>query len=88
MVKGVYRRVVVVRPEDGTAFEQAIFIVKDGGGQDVMREACQVAERYLRQSGPMTKKWKRRYTLNQLILAATGGAGLVAFVWFCTMLVL
>ena len=29
MVKGISRRVVVVRPESGGPFEQAIFLVRD-----------------------------------------------------------
>ena len=49
MVKGISRRVVVVRPEHSKVFEEAIFIVRDGGGPpcDALREACRVAERYL-----------------------------------------
>lgn len=85
MVKGVSRRVVVVRPEEGASFEQAIFIVKDGSGQDVMREACAVAERYLRQSGTITRRWHRRFTLGQMFLSACAGAGAVGLIWLCTL---
>ena len=48
MVKGISKRVVVVQPEDSAVFEQAIFIVRDGERQDVLKEAREVAERYLR----------------------------------------
>lgn len=88
MVKGVSRRVVVVKPDNGTAFEQTIFIVRDGCGQDVMREACAVAEHYARQNGSLTRKWKRRYTLRHLILSAFGGAAAVGCAWLFTGLFL
>lgn len=47
MVKGISRRVVVVRPESGGPFEQAIFLVRDAAGLargDAVREACRIAE--------------------------------------------
>jgi len=49
MVKGVSRRVVVVRPDTQDIFEQAIFLIRDYNvsHNDVVREACRVAERYL-----------------------------------------
>lgn len=41
MVKGISRRVVVVRPESGGPFEQAIFLVRDPAFPrgDAVREA-------------------------------------------------
>ncbi len=39
MVKGISKRVVVVQPDDSAVFEQAIFIVRDGGRQDIIKEA-------------------------------------------------
>lgn len=56
MVKGVSKRVVVVRSPDPKLFEQAIFIVREdaltGGvtAEDVVREARQVAGRYVRRN--------------------------------------
>ena len=51
MVKGMNRRVVVVKSPDQKVFEQAIFIVKDQGGADaganILQEAEQVANEYL-----------------------------------------
>ena len=46
MVKGISRRVVVVRPESGGPFEQAIFLVRDPAFPrgDAVREACRIAE--------------------------------------------
>ena len=42
MVKGISRRVVVVRPESGGPFEQAIFLVRDPAFPrgDAVREGC------------------------------------------------
>ena len=52
MVKGISRRVVVVRPPDPSVFEEAIFVVRENRNapRDVLREACAVAETYLRRS--------------------------------------
>ena len=49
MVKGVSRRVVVVRPDECGLFEQAIFLVRDYSAprSDVVREACRIANSYL-----------------------------------------
>lgn len=46
MVKGISRRVVVVWPESGGPFEQAIFLVRDPAFPrgDAVREACRIAE--------------------------------------------
>lgn len=82
MVKGISRRVVVVRPEHSKVFEEAIFVVRDGGGPpcDALREACRVAERYLA-AHPRRARPRRLYTLPQLVLSALGGGGLVGAVW-------
>lgn len=57
MVKGVSRRVIVVKSPDPKLFEQAIFIVKEeamlGGGvtaDKVLSEARRVANRYVRKN--------------------------------------
>ena len=49
MVKGVSRRVVVVRPDECGLFEQAIFLVRDYSAprSGVVREACRIANSYL-----------------------------------------
>ena len=87
MVKGISRRIVVVRPENDRVFEQAIFIVRDGDQrrQDVLKEACAVAEHYLKSTVRYSPR--RRYTLAQLFCAGLTGAGLVGGVWIAaTML--
>ena len=61
MVKGISRRVVVVRPESGGPFEQAIFLVRDPAFPrgDAVREACRIANSYLprrRRSVPLAQR--------------------------------
>lgn len=82
MVKGISRRVVVVRPEHSELFEEAIFVVRDTRGPscDALREACRVAERYLKVH-PRRARPCRLYTLPQLVLSALGGGSLVGCVW-------
>ena len=59
MVKGVSRRVIVVKSPDPKLFEQAIFIVKEeaiSGGvtaDKVLEEARGVAKRYVRRHSGM-----------------------------------
>lgn len=64
MVKGIHKRVIVVKSPDPKLFEQAIFIMKensftDGLTQDdVLQEAQQVATRYLKESRGISKLTK------------------------------
>lgn len=54
MVKGISKKVILVRPPDTELFEQAIFILKDKtpengvSSEEVLRQAQLAAERYLR----------------------------------------
>lgn len=87
MVKGISKRVVVVRPpESGASFEQAIFFLKEDGRaqKDVLREACAVAEGYLR-AAPRRMRG-RFYSRRQLALSFLGGA--LASGLLCAALVL
>lgn len=66
MVKGVSRQVIVVRQPDTKLFEQAIFLVKEEAlgregvtEQQVLREACQVADQYVRTKAENAKKPRR-----------------------------
>lgn len=88
MVKGISKRVVVVQPEDSAVFEQAIFIVRDGERQDIIKEARAVAEQYLRQSSQRVRRYRRRFTGLQMLLSAGGGALLTGLVWAATILLL
>lgn len=63
MVKGVARRVIVVKTPDRRLFEQAIFIVKedafskDGVSADqVLAEAQRVADGYVRRNSGIRKR--------------------------------
>lgn len=65
MVKGVQKRVVVVRCPDTKYFDQAIFMVRDDSlteegrsPEQVLEEACRVADSYIRQNVEL----RRRYT--------------------------
>ncbi len=81
MVKGVSRRVVVVRPDTHDIFEQAIFLVKDSTMPrgDIVQEACRVANRYLLTGTGRKAKRKRILRGIALFLA---GAATASFIWF------
>ena len=83
MVKGISRRVVVVRPPDSKVFEEAFFIVREPlhTSRDVLQEAGAVAEQYLLCTPRMRRYARKRYTGAQLILSALGGSGLTAAIW-------
>lgn len=88
MVKGISKRVVVVQPEDSAVFEQAIFIVREGERQDVLKEARTVAERYLKQSMPRVRRYRRRFTGLHMAFSAACGALATGMVWAATLLFL
>ena len=83
MVKGVTKRVVVVRCPDTKFFDQAIFMVRDDSlsqegrsPEQVLEEACRVADSYIRQNTePRRRKW--RYLLGGLL--GLGAAALLLF---------
>lgn len=62
MVKGVARRVIMVKSPDRRLFEQAIFIVREGAfntegvtAEQVLAEAQRVADGYVRRNTPFGK---------------------------------
>ena len=61
MVRGVSRRVIVVKPEQPELFEQAIFLVRDYNAPrgDMVREACRIANSYL----PRRRRREKRRTV-------------------------
>ena len=89
MVKGVSRRVIVIKSPDKHLFDEAIFIVRDdalrtGGvtSDDILRQAQEVADRYV------------RFHLSKNILSrlpgpayAAFGAGLTALAWVLALYV-
>jgi hypothetical protein len=65
MVKGISRRVIVVRSPDQRLFEQAIFLMKEDAleqdgvtAQQVVDEAMAVADSYLRQHSPRQRRFR------------------------------
>ena len=89
MVKGVARRVIVVKSPDPKLFEQAIFLVKEGAAEDgipegqVLCEARKAADRYLRQNRGPGRKLRK---LSGLLWAALGAGGASALWFFLTVL--
>lgn len=66
LVKGVARRVIVVRSPDPRLFEQAIFIMKEDAfcregvsADQVLKEARQVASGYIRRNTPLARAVRR-----------------------------
>jgi len=82
MVKGISKQVIMVKPQGEAAFEQAIFIVKDG--------AAEVTElELLRQAGIATAEEKGRHDGKKSLYDAAAflsGAGLVGLSWLLTVL--
>ena len=83
MVKGLSKRVVVVRFPEAKVFEEAIFVLREdrsaGVSQDdLIREACGIAEEY-------TGKPARRRRMPPLFYLL-GGAAATGLVWLVTML--
>lgn len=76
MVKGVGRRVVVVKSPDPKLFEQAIFLLREDTAPDgapeeqVLKQAQQVANSYLLRSSP---QGRRRRVLVPLLFTLLGG---------------
>lgn len=81
MVKGVARRVIMVKSPDPKLFEQAIFLVREeafrsGSTDQVLREAEQAANRYLHQQAPQ----KCFFNL-PLVRSFLSGAFLASLIW-------
>ncbi|HIS51292.1 MAG TPA: translation initiation factor 2 [Candidatus Onthomonas avicola] len=93
MVKGISRRVIVVRSPDPQYFEQAIFLLRedapDGGvsAQQVLRQAKEVADRYLKRNAPARSRfaWLRR---RESWLSFLAGAGVTGLVWMLARLLM
>ena len=89
MVKGISRRVVVVKTPDTRFFEQAIFMLKEdalsqkGVSQErLLEEACRVADGYVRSA-----RGQRPRRLAGPVWALLGGV-LVGLAWALTALLL
>ena len=92
MVKGVSKRVIVVKSPDERVFEQAIFIVReDFAGQagvnekEVLRQARQAAGDYFRGGGTTLRP--RLLERLRVPLYAAAGAAATALAWLAVHLV-
>ena len=84
MVKGITRRVIVIKSPDKRLFDEAIFIVREDAlsdtgvnSEDIIKEAQSVADSYIRanlKSGGLPKIPAPLFTL--------AGAGFTALIWF------
>ena len=83
MVRGVSRRVIVVKPEQPALFEQAIFLVRDYNAPrgDMVREAC-------RTMSPRRRRSRRKADGLSLLAGFWAGALLIGTIWALTALVL
>lgn len=81
MVKGVSKRVIVIKSPDRRIFDEAIFIVREDvtakvTGDDILKEAQDVAGKYVK-----THIKKGLFSRLSPSLAALCGAGMTAAVW-------
>ena len=77
MVKGVSRQVIVVHAPEEEAFEQAIFILKDGRDGVTDEALLREAKQLLRRSARETRPARRVYAL----LWSGIGAAATGLVW-------
>lgn len=71
MVKGITKKMIMVKSPDTDLFEQAFFVVKDDAAnatpERIMSEACRVANDYMKQ-----QKHTYGFNISHLIAAFTG----------------
>jgi hypothetical protein len=89
MVKGVSRRVIVIKSPNLHLFDEAIFIVKEdalreGGvtGTEIIKQAQEVADNYVRQH--LKKRLMSRIPAPAF---AAFGAAFTALIWLLTQLI-
>jgi len=85
VVKGISKRVIVVKSPDPKIFEQAIFIIREDyagqnglSDQDVFREARRAANRYL---GAKSRSCARAMSAIRAPLYAAAGAAATGLAW-------
>ncbi len=66
MVKGISKRVIVVKAPVSNLFDQAIFILNESvltegsvDAENILREACAVADEYVREHCGMRRRLKK-----------------------------
>ena len=87
LVRGMNRRVVVIKSPDRNLFEEAIFIVREDAfhrgvtGEDILREAQRVASEYA--SGRAGRARLTRLSVPvRLMLGAIAVAAVCGAIWF------
>ena len=86
MVKGIARRVVIIKSPDPKIFDEAIFIVRDDAvrsgvtSAEILHEAQETARRYLRTHG------RRTHLRIPAPVFALAGAAVTAAAWILTAL--
>ena len=90
MVKGISKRVIVVRSPDPRIFDEAIFIVRDDAlkkngvsSQDLLREAQETANSYLKKN--VHKKWRFFRRIPPAVQFGLG-ASATGLIWVLTAL--
>ncbi len=83
MVKGVARRVIMVKSPDPKLFDEALFLLREeallrGSEDQVLQEAQQAANQYLHRNSPLVS---HRPQLLPILAAFGGGAGLASLIW-------
>ncbi len=83
MVKGLSRKVIIVKSPDPKIFEQAIFIVRDEylsghgiGQKELLRQAQQAANGYV----DKTYGWHRFQNIHPLVFAMMGACA-IGLIW-------
>ena len=88
MVKGVSRRVVVIKSPDKNIFEEAIFIVREDAlhkgvtREEIIREAQEVANEYM----SSRRKSSRFARIPRYIYALIGAGALAVVYWVAQLL--
>ena len=80
MVKGTTRQVILVKGTGEKLFEQAIFLVRD----DALRSGGVTEEALLQQARQACAQTPPRLCLRAKLFWACCGAGIVAFLWLMT----
>lgn len=89
VVKGITKRVVVVKPTDKRLFEEAIFIIRGDAlgdikfsSEDLVREACIIADNHVKANSVKSRLFTG-FSAAGLLFA---GAGVTGLIWFLTTL--
>lgn len=85
MVKGITKKMIMVKSPNTDLFEQAFFVIKDDMSnvtpEKIMSEACRVADDYMKQ-----QKHGKSFNVSHII-AALCGCAVTGVIWaICALL--